>query len=349
MSESEFIKTFFTSAPARHVRMAVARGLAPVLPNEMLLLLAHLARDPDAEIADVASHTLSEWPEDDLLAQLRARDCRTEVLSYFASAPQSGAAIQEAVITHPSAPAAAVAALALHVSASLLELILYNRSRLLDFPEILQNAKLNPAASPQILGLVQEIETEFFGLKKREYLVGDSEAEAAARDDSLDLVAEIAPDDLSLEGLPLDPQEREAAILSRLSSMTVLQKVKLALMGTREVRFVLIRDSNRQVSQSVLRSPKLAIGEVESFAAMRGVADEVLRQIGNSKEWTKSYAVVLNLAKNPKTPPAISQRMLFRLHARDLMLLSRDHGIPEAVRRNAQRLISQRMASKSIG
>ncbi len=329
--------------------MAAARGLAPVSPGEMLLLLTHLARDPDAEIAAVAGQTISEWPEVDLIAQLRTPDCRTEVLAYFASTPQAGAAAQEAIITNPSAPAAVVAALALHVSSSLLEMILYNRSRLLDFPEILQNAKVNPAASQQILGLVREIETEFFGLKKREYLVGGSESEAATQDDYLDLVAEMPPDDLSLEGLPLDPQEREAAILNRLNSMTVRQKVQLALMGTREVRFILIRDSNRQVCQSVLRSPKLSISEVESFAAMRSVTDDVLRQIGNSKEWTKSYAVVQNLAKNPKTPPAISQRMLFRLHARDLMLLSRDHGIPEAVRRNAQRLISQRKVSKSTG
>ena len=81
---------------------------------------------------------------------------------------------------------------------------------------------------------------------------------------------------------------------------------------------------------------------------MRNVCDDVLRQIGNSKEWTRSYVVIHNLVKNPKTPPAISQRMMPRLLSKDLMLLSRDRSITEAVRRNAQRLLSQRNASKPI-
>ena len=123
----------------------------------------------------------------------------------------------------------------------------------------------------------------------------------------------------------------------------------LALKGTREMRSVLIRDTNRQVTQGVLQSPKLTIGEVETFAAMRSISDDVIRQIGNSKEWTRSYVVVQNLVKNPKTPPMISQRLMFRLQARDLMMLTRDRGIPEAVRRNAQRLLNQRNASPSGG
>jgi hypothetical protein len=131
--------------------------------------------------------------------------------------------------------------------------------------------------------------------------------------------------------------------------MTVSQKVRLALLGTRETRAVLIRDTNRQVSASVLQSPKLTVSEVESFAAMRSISEDVLRSIGNSKGWMKSYSVVQNLVKNPKTPPMISQRLMFRLQSRDLMLLSRDHGIPDGVRRNAQRLLSQRTAHKPAG
>jgi hypothetical protein len=82
---------------------------------------------------------------------------------------------------------------------------------------------------------------------------------------------------------------------------------------------------------------------------MRNVSDEVLREIGNSREWTRCYAVVHSLVKNPKSPPFISQRMLSRLHTKDLTLLGRDRGIPEAVRRNAQRMAAQRTSARSGG
>ncbi len=92
----------------------------------------------------------------------------------------------------------------------------------------------------------------------------------------------------------------------------------------------------------MLRSPKLTESEVEGIAAMRGVSEEILTTIGNSKEWIRNYVVVQNLVRNPKTPPAMSQRLLFRLRTKDLMLIARDRNIPEAVRYNATRALNQR-------
>jgi len=79
---------------------------------------------------------------------------------------------------------------------------------------------------------------------------------------------------------------------------------------------------------------------------MRGVAEDILREIGNSKSWTKSYAVVQNLVKNPKTPPVISQRLMFRLRAQDLMMLTRDRSVSDAVRYSASRTMRQRSSGK---
>jgi hypothetical protein len=44
----------------------------------------------------------------------------------------------------------------------------------------------------------------------------------------------------------------------------------------------------------------------------------------------------------------IAQRMLLRLTARDLSFLVRDRGIPEIVRRGAERMIKQRASSRNI-
>jgi len=345
MSDRDFLQSFFDGKPPKGTRLMAARGLIPIPTNEMLPLLTRLLKDDEEEIVNTARTTLTGWNEEEIVAHLQTRGCDTIVMEYFSGSPAP--AVQEAIILNPEATVAIIASLAAHVSAPLLESILYNRTRLLESPEILQRVKLNPAATTQILRLVQEIETEFFGSKKRNYTVGKSEPVDIVEEEPDAVEMEALPIDLDLEGLPLDPQERDAAILSRIGAMTVRRKIQLALLGTREARSVLIRDSNKEVARSVLQSPKLTPNEVESFAAMRNAPEEVLRLIGVNRAWLRTYAVVQNLVKNPKTPPMISQRLLSRLHARDLALLAHDRGIPEAVRQNAERLSKHRDASKS--
>ncbi len=75
---------------------------------------------------------------------------------------------------------------------------------------------------------------------------------------------------------------------------------------------------------------------------MRNVSDDILRSIGGSREWARSYPVALNLVRNPKTPPMVSQGLVTRLQTRDLQAVARDRGISELVRRQAQRLLNQR-------
>jgi hypothetical protein len=114
--------------------------------------------------------------------------------------------------------------------------------------------------------------------------------------------------------------------------MTVPQRMKAAVKGTREMRAILIRDPNKIIAAAVLSSPKLTESEVESFSRMANVSEDVLRVIGSNRAWLKSYGVVLGLAKNPKTPLAMSMNMMSRLSDRDLSGLSVDRNVPEALR-----------------
>jgi hypothetical protein len=349
MPASDFLQSFLAGKAPRNVRMIAARGLAPVPAAEMLQILVLLCKDEDAAVSTQAGATLSAWSDDEAAPQLRERACAPEVLDYFAR-ERSSETIRAAIVANTATPADTIARLASSVSVDLLERILDNRARLLESPSVLESLRRNPSATPQILRQVREIEQEFFSGKRQEYSVG---ATGAAEPVEAEVSGEAAdeaqlPEDLALEGLPVDPDAREIALNERLAKLTPRQKIQVALMGTREARAVLIRDPNRQISLSVLGSPKLSDGEVEGFAGMRNVSDEVLRQIGNSNEWTRKYGVVHALAKNPKTPPMIAQRMLLRLTAKDLALLIRDRGIPEIVRRGAERMLKQRAASRDI-
>ena len=131
--------------------------------------------------------------------------------------------------------------------------------------------------------------------------------------------------------------EEKASVVQRLANMSVPQKVQAAMKGTREMRAILIRDPNKMVSLSVLSCPKVTETEIESFARMGSVAEDVLRTIGQTRAWVKSYNVVLALVRNSKTPVAMSMVLLNRLNEADVRRLSIDRNVPEPLRIAARR------------
>ncbi len=346
MAHGDLLQSLLNDATPKNVRLLLARGSAPLAPKIMIEALVSLLSDKDQEIASSAARTLSGWDEQSVLEQLKSPDCPVRVLMHFANSGSSDYILQT-IIRNPASSEEIVASIASFAPADLLEAILDNRMRLLKFPAILEKIKRNPVATAEILRLVQEIETEFFSAKKTEYAVEPTGRMETVADEAAELGIEAPPEDLTLEGLPTDPDVREAALSARLASLSYRDKMRYALFGTREIRAMLVRDSNREVARAVLRSPKITDSEVETIAAMRGVSVEILRDIGNNRGWIRSYAVVQNLVRNPKSPPVISQRLMSRLRSSDLMLLTKDKSLPEAVRINATRTVSQR-GSKGV-
>lgn len=136
--------------------------------------------------------------------------------------------------------------------------------------------------------------------------------------------------------------ENKLSLLTRISKLDVGAKAKLARNGDKDARTILIKDANKLVSMAVLANPKLTIQEIEVLAASRNVSDEVLRVIARNHDWCKSYTVIFNLTNNPKTPVALSMIFLPKLITRDLRLLAKSKGIPEAIRTTAKRLNEKR-------
>lgn len=132
-------------------------------------------------------------------------------------------------------------------------------------------------------------------------------------------------------GAPAEPADEES-VAGRITSLGVMERMKLATRGTREQRAVLVRDPNRLVAAAVLSSPKLTESEVEQFAKMANVAEDILRVIGTNRAWTKNYGVVAGLVRNPKTPLAVSLTLLQRVNDRDVKMLAIDRNIPEPLR-----------------
>jgi hypothetical protein len=138
---------------------------------------------------------------------------------------------------------------------------------------------------------------------------------------------------------PAAESEDQQSTLQRIASMTVAQRVGLAMKGSREERAILIRDPNKLVGVAVLSSPKMTETEIESIAKMASISDELLRIIANTRGWMKRYGVIVALARNPKTPVAISMNLLARLTERDLRSISSDRNVPEILRITARQKI----------
>jgi hypothetical protein len=130
------------------------------------------------------------------------------------------------------------------------------------------------------------------------------------------------------------------------SSLPVTERIKLAMKGTREHRALLIRDPNKLVSAAVLSSPKLNDSEVEAFARMANVSEEVLRIIGTNRSWIKKYTIVASLVRNPKTPPAVSMPMVARLNEKDMKTLTTDRNVPEVLRLAARKFVAANLSRR---
>ena len=132
------------------------------------------------------------------------------------------------------------------------------------------------------------------------------------------------------------------SMINRIMRMGVKDRVRLGSKGDREARNILIRDPNRLVSSAVVNNPRITEQEVEVIASMRSISEDILRQIASNRQWVRSYTIMHQLAKNPRTPLANTMTIMTRLQLRDLVALTKNRNVPDAVRRQAQRLHSAR-------
>ena len=191
-------------------------------------------------------------------------------------------------------------------------------------PEALRRSLSRSDATPEM--------RQFFAARGIEVNANEIQSAPIQAEDPL---LETPTDLPEVEDDPADPERKS------LSSLSVLQRMKLAMKGTREQRAVLVRDSNKLVSAAVLSSPKVNEAEIETFTKMGNVSEDVLRIIGQNRSWTKNYGVILGLCKHPKTPPAIAMSFVQRLNEKDLKALAIDRNAKEGLRLLAKKMVSK--------
>jgi hypothetical protein len=152
------------------------------------------------------------------------------------------------------------------------------------------------------------------------------------------------PKELIEESQQPQPEKVFESLYQRLLNMAVNEKVRLATLGNKEARNLLIKDPNRLVIHSVLSSPKLTDDEVVSFAGNKNLSKEVANIIANKKEFLKNYAVKVALVNNPKTPVPTAIKLIPYLMEKDVRTVAKSKGVSSVVVTAARRLLTQRAA-----
>ena len=178
-----------------------------------------------------------------------------------------------------------------------------------------------------------DIDDAWLPAERYEELITETSAEISANVQRVIEHERIESGDVSAE---------RVSMIRRIMLMNTRDRIKLAMKGDREARSVLIRDANRVVSSAVVNNPRITEQEVENIAAMRTISDEVLRLISLNRSWARSYPIIHNLARNPKTPIPTTINILPRIRTKDLQHLSQNRNVSEAVRRQAYRLAQVR-------
>jgi hypothetical protein len=179
----------------------------------------------------------------------------------------------------------------------------------------------------------EEIDDSWLSLELIEEIYEETDEQRIANMNKI--LGELSSEDGGVTG-------ERVSFIKKVLTMTVKDRVKAAMKGDREVRNVLIRDSNRLVSAAVVQNPKISEQEIEKIASMRSVSEDVLRYIATNRNFARNYSIVHTLARNARTPIANVMSILPRLQTRDLVALSKNRNVSDAVRRQGLRLSQAR-------
>ncbi len=140
------------------------------------------------------------------------------------------------------------------------------------------------------------------------------------------------------DGPESDDVDVKASIEKRIATMSVGKKLKLAYLGNKTARSILIRDRNKMVAVAVVKSGRLTDAEVLMHAGNRNLPDEALREIATNREWTRKYPVKVALVNNPKCPPSVAIGLVTHLQLKDLQSLGRNRNVSSVVFQLASKL-----------
>ncbi len=304
----------------RERKIAVCAGGAHLTPADRAEVLAVLAGDADEMVAARAQDAILSQPVESFVEAIRREQALPALFSYAAKNLADKPGVCDAMVQNKNCPAEYLIPVVRHLSTIAVQSLMEELDRV--------------SESPALASALEQSSSLTIDQKKQLHELhgpGNPIDEAALAEAAAAVESDLA---------------RRQTLIQRLAKMTVAQRVQFAMKGGSEARRTLIRDNNKVVQRAVLQSPRLTDQEVEAFAAMSSLTDEILRLIANNRNFRKNYTVVRNLINNPKTPIDVSLHMLPILNPIDLKRLTTNKNIPETLRTTANKLHRTRLEFK---
>ena len=324
------------------VRKMAARGALPLEALDLATLLFALSHDPDAEVQQTARASLADLPEKILEATLSG-PAHPALLAHLARIHKDDDAACEALALNPATSDLTIAFLASLPLRSVVEIVSNNQERLQRESRIVEALGENPLTGRAVVERILSFLGIPLGEEGHDAATVEPTEEEATRavlavlgDQSVETAKILASEEESPE------EETTDNIFAAIQKMSVMEKIKLARIGGKEARNLLIKDRNKVVALSALQSPKITDTEVVSIAQSRSVSDEILRMISSNKDWTRNYQIKLALTTNPKTPLPQAVKFLNYLQDRDLRALMKSKDVSSAISSHARRILDKK-------
>lgn len=343
------------------LRMMGAKGLVPaVAPLDLVTLLFVLSFDAEPGVREAAVKTAEGLPDKIFGVALRSEALRGEVLDWLSDRFGAKDAALELILLNPSTQDATFARLAGVVSQKLADIVRQNELRLLRHDGIIRALCANPNVLASSLdgacdfcvrnGLTLLDVPQLVEAHRR--VLGVDPIAKPAEETAAALMTEYAQElahDKHEEGLPRhetpEETEKKLTITQRVMQMSVAEKIKLATLGNKEARGLLLRDANKLVCMAAAQSPRITDGEINAIANSRTVNGDVLRYIYSNREFLKTYAIKVALVKNPKVPLPTALKMMFTLQEKDIKELARDRNVPQTIQSQAKGFLMKKEAA----
>lgn len=308
----EIVEDLRHGRATRERKLAVCSGGAHLALADRAEVLAVLANDQDEMVANRAQEALLSQSIESIIEALKRENAVPALFAYAGKHLADKPGVCEAMVYNKHCRPEFLVPVVRHLSSSDIQALIEELERISESPAL-------TAALEHSAHLTAEQKSQLREL----HLEGNAPDQVALAE-----AAAIAEPD----------EARRQTLLQRISKMTVAQRVQFAIKGGSEARRTLIRDSNKVVQRAVLQSPRLTDQEVEAFASMANLTDEILRLIAGNRVFRKNYVVVRNLLTNPKTPLDVSLHILPMLNAQDLKRLTMNKNVPETLRTTAMKL-----------
>ena len=304
----------------RERKLAICAGGAHLAAADRAEILAVLVGDPDEMVSARAQDAVLSQPIESFVEAIRREHALPALFSYAAKNLSDKPGVCDAMVQNKNCPAEYLIPVVRYLSTIGIQSLMEELDRISESPALASALEQSSSVTIEQRNQLKELHGPGNPIDE----VALAEAAAAAESDLA----------------------RRQTLIQRLAKMTVAQRVQFAMKGGSEARRTLIRDNNKVVQRAVLQSPRLTDQEVEAFASMSSLTDEILRLIANNRNFRKNYTVVRNLINNPKTPIDVSLHMLPILNPIDLKRLTTNKNIPETLRTTANKLHRTRLEFK---